>query len=99
MREYGIDPAGRRSKHLSTLAGQRFDYVITLCDKVREICPDFPEHPELIHWSIADPGREGGTDEDSYPAFRRVAADIETRVRFLLRLIEHTPLPLAGSRT
>ena len=93
MREHGIDPAGRRSKHLSTFAGQRFDYVITLCDKVREICPDFPGHPELIHWSIADPAREGGTDEDSYPAFLRVAADIETRVRFLLHLIEHTPLP------
>lgn len=99
MREHGIDPVGRRSKHLSTFADQRFDYVITLCDKVREICPGFPGHPELIHWSIADPAREGGIDEDSFPAFRRVAADIETRVRFLLRLIAHTSLPLAGSRT
>jgi protein-tyrosine-phosphatase/DNA-binding transcriptional ArsR family regulator len=99
MREYDIDPADRRSKHLSTFAGQHFDYVITLCDKVREICPDFPGPPELIHWSIADPARAGGTDEDSYPAFRRVAADIETRVRFLLRLIAHTSLPQAGSCT
>jgi protein-tyrosine-phosphatase/DNA-binding transcriptional ArsR family regulator len=91
MREHGIDLSGRRSKHLSTFDGQRFDYVITLCDKVREICPGFPGHPELIHWSIADPAREGGTDEDSYPAFQRTAADIETRVRFLLPLITQTP--------
>jgi protein-tyrosine-phosphatase/DNA-binding transcriptional ArsR family regulator len=99
MREYGIDAAGRRSKHLSIFAGRRFDYVITLCDKVREICPGFPGHPELIHWSIPDPAREGGTDSGSYPAFRRVAADIETRVRYLLRLIAHTSLPSPGSRT
>jgi protein-tyrosine-phosphatase/DNA-binding transcriptional ArsR family regulator len=91
MREHGIDLSGRQSKHLSTFAGQRFDYVITLCDKVREVCPGFPGHPELIHWSIADPARQGGTDEDSYPAFQRAAADIGTRVRFLLHLITRTP--------
>src|SRR5689334_10968623 len=36
MRERGIDIAGRRSKHLDELASQRFDCVITLCDRVRE---------------------------------------------------------------
>ena len=93
LREHGIDLTGARSKHLSTFTGQHFDYVITLCDKVREICPGFPGHPQLIHWSIADPAREGGTDEDSYPAFQRAAAGIETRVRFLLRLIAQAPAP------
>ena len=47
MREHGIDMAGRRSKHLEEFAGQRFDYVITLCDRVREVCPEFPGHPQL----------------------------------------------------
>ncbi len=93
MREYRLDPVGRRAKHLSTFAGQRFDYVTTLCDKVREICPGFAGHPQLIHWSIADPAREGGTGEDTYPAFVRTAAGIETRVRFLLRFIKNTPPP------
>jgi protein-tyrosine-phosphatase/DNA-binding transcriptional ArsR family regulator len=84
MREYGVDLAGARSKHLSTFAGHDFDYVVTLCDKVREVCPEFPGHPRLIHWSIADPAREEGSDEDTYPGFRRTAADIQTRVGFLL---------------
>jgi protein-tyrosine-phosphatase/DNA-binding transcriptional ArsR family regulator len=91
MREYRIDPAARRAKHLDVFADQSFDYVVTLCDKVREICPGFPGHPQVIHWSIADPGRDGGTGEDIHQAFQRTAADIETRVRFLLRLIQHTP--------
>ncbi len=41
MRERGIDLAGGRSKHLSEFAGQRFDYVISLCDRVREVCTEF----------------------------------------------------------
>ena len=46
MRERGIDLAGRRSKHLSEFSGERFDYVISLCDRVREVCPEFPGGPE-----------------------------------------------------
>ena len=42
MRARGIDLAGRRSKHLAEFTGQRFDYVISLCDRVREVCPEFP---------------------------------------------------------
>ena len=83
MREHGIDISGRRAKHLDTFAGQRFGYVISLCDRVREVCPEFPGHPQTIHWSIADPSGE----RDAYPAFRRVAAELRTRIGFLLGLI------------
>jgi ArsR family transcriptional regulator, arsenate/arsenite/antimonite-responsive transcriptional repressor / arsenate reductase (thioredoxin) len=82
MRAYGIDLAGRRSKHLDELAGERFDHVITLCDRVREVCPEFPGAPELTHWSIADPSAE---EDDS--AFARTAAELETRIRFLLHTV------------
>ena len=80
MREHGIDISGCRSKHLEEFAGQRFGYVITLCDRVREVCPEFPGHPQLIHWSIADPAGEA----DPRAAFRRVAAELRTRIGFLL---------------
>ena len=82
MHEYGIDIDGRRSKHLDEYAGSRFDYVVTLCDKVREICPEFPGGPEPIHWSIPDPATDG-TGQASYSAFQRVAADLQTRIEFL----------------
>ena len=83
MRQHGINISGHRSTHLDTFAGQRFGYVISLCDRVREVCPEFPGHPQVIHWSIADPS-EGG-----YPAFRRVAAELRTRIGFLLARIGH----------
>jgi protein-tyrosine-phosphatase len=90
MGEHGIDLQGRRSKHLSEFSGESFDYVVSLCDRVREVCPEFPGHPDTIHWSIPDPGREGGDDDQSYPAFQRTAAELATRVPFLLDLIEYT---------
>jgi protein-tyrosine-phosphatase/DNA-binding transcriptional ArsR family regulator len=89
MRARGIDPSGRRSKHLNEFARRRFDYVISLCDRVREVCPDVPGHPNLIHWSTPDPAREGGSDEESYPAFLRTAGELAARIPFLLELIEH----------
>ena len=90
MRERGIDLAGRRSKHLGEFAAQRFDHVISLCDRVREVCPEFPGGPALIHWSIADPAREPGSDEETLPAFERVASELCTRVGFLIATIEQT---------
>jgi protein-tyrosine-phosphatase/DNA-binding transcriptional ArsR family regulator len=91
MGERGIDLSGKASKHLSRFGRRRFDYVVTLCDRVREVCPEFPGDPEHIHWSIADPALEGETDKESYPAFERTAAEIETRVRFLLHVIRQRP--------
>jgi ArsR family transcriptional regulator, arsenate/arsenite/antimonite-responsive transcriptional repressor / arsenate reductase (thioredoxin) len=80
MREHvGVDIAGQRVKHLGEFTRQRFDYVISLCDRLREVCPEFPGPPELIHWSIPDPAAEG-----DYPAFERTAAELDTRVRFLI---------------
>ena len=83
MRKRGIDISANRTKHLDEFVGRRFDAVITLCDRVREICPEFPSHPELVHWSMPDPAQAGPTNGASYEAFERTAAEIETRVTFL----------------
>ena len=90
MRARGVDLGGRNSKHLSAFAGERFDYVISLCDRVREVCPEFPGGPELIHWSIPDPAHEPGGDEETLPAFERMADELATRISFLLERIEQT---------
>jgi protein-tyrosine-phosphatase len=89
MRERGIDLAGRRSKHLSEFTDRRFDYVISLCDRVREVCPEFPGAPHAIHWSVRDPAREPGTDDETLPAFEHTAAELERRIGFLLAAIAH----------
>jgi protein-tyrosine-phosphatase/DNA-binding transcriptional ArsR family regulator len=96
MRARGIDLAGRRSKHLSEFAGERFDHVISLCDRVREACPEFPGAPELIHWSVPDPAREPGGDAATLPAFERTATELCTRIGFLIEAIEQrTTTPIS----
>jgi ArsR family transcriptional regulator, arsenate/arsenite/antimonite-responsive transcriptional repressor / arsenate reductase (thioredoxin) len=80
----GIDLAGQRPRHLSVFAAERFDYVITLCDRVREVCPEFPGHPGYVHWSIPDPAAASGSGEGTYPAFEQMAAELEIRIGFWL---------------
>lgn len=83
LAERGIDSSHRASRHLDRFTTDRFEYVVSLCDRVREVCPTFPGHPDVIHWSVPDPSSE----RDSYPAFARTLAEIETRVGFLMELI------------
>jgi protein-tyrosine-phosphatase/DNA-binding transcriptional ArsR family regulator len=92
MRERGMDISGARSKHLNEFAQQRFDYVISLCDRVREVCPEFPGTPEMVHWSMPDPAAEAAADQDSLSAFVRAADELNTRIQFLLYAIEYTQM-------
>jgi protein-tyrosine-phosphatase/DNA-binding transcriptional ArsR family regulator len=84
---FGIDVAAQRPRHLDTLTGCSFDYVITLCDTAREVCPEFDGHPRRLHWSVPDPAAGGDSDKASYPVFLRTAADIDTRIRHLLPVL------------
>jgi protein-tyrosine-phosphatase/DNA-binding transcriptional ArsR family regulator len=97
--EYGLDLTGHESRRLDVFAGQRFDWVISLCDRVREVCPEFPGHPEVIHWSIANPAT-GEADDVTYPLFQQTAAELATRVDFLLAaLSDRTPAPGSPQET
>ena len=88
MKKRGIDISTNRTKHLDELLSQPFDFVITLCDRVREVCPEFPAHPDLVHWSVADPALEGPSDRAILRAFERTARELETRIGFLLHLLD-----------
>lgn len=88
MRENGIDISGQHSKHLSVFADQRFDYVISLCDRVREVCPEFRGAPVVAHWSMPDPAAEPKVDGSDYPPFVRAANELKTRIHFLLQAID-----------
>lgn len=77
LREIGIDISGHRSKSVDEFAGQSFDYVITVCDHAREICPVFPGKTRMIHHSFEDPPAPGtGDDEARMMIFRRVRDEI-----------------------
>lgn len=87
---FGIDLSGQRPRHLDRLTRRRFDHVITLCDRAREVCPEFGHHPRRAHWSIPDPSLAGHTDHASHPAFLHTAADINARVQHLVPVLATT---------
>jgi ArsR family transcriptional regulator, arsenate/arsenite/antimonite-responsive transcriptional repressor / arsenate reductase (thioredoxin) len=99
MRERGLDISDQRPKYLRAFSRRRFDYVISLCDRVREVCPEFPGAPQTIHWSTPDPATEPGSDAETYPAFAQTAAELEARIRFLLHRINDQPTNQEVTRT
>ena len=92
LRKRGVDISANRSKHLDEFVAEPFDTVITLCDRIREVCPEFRSAPERVHWSVLDPSLEGSTDRETYPAFERTAAELETRIGFRLHTLTTGPL-------
>ena len=81
MRELGIDISGQRSKHADELTGERFDYVLTVCDQARESCPVFPNASVRVHHSFEDPAGFRGTESDRLAVFRRVRDEIREYLR------------------
>lgn len=81
MQELGIDISGHRSKHVDEFAGQKFDYVLTVCDNARESCPVFPGTTKMIHHSFVDPAAFHGTELERLELFRRVRSEIRNYLK------------------
>jgi arsenate reductase len=81
MREIGIDIFAHRSKSVDEFAGQRFDYVVTVCDNARDHCPVFPGNTVRLHWSLEDPAAVEGSKEERLAAFRRIRDQLHQRVK------------------
>ena len=79
MSEIGINIAGNRSKSVDEFAGQRFDYVFTVCDNAKESCPVFPGGGKKVHESFEDPA--GAPADQQLEVFRKVRDQIVGRLR------------------
>jgi protein-tyrosine-phosphatase/DNA-binding transcriptional ArsR family regulator len=90
LRNLKIDISHHHSKHLDEFVKQSFDYVITVCDRVRETCPTFPGHPDYIHWSFPDPVAVEGPTAVKERAFSDTATQLTTRINFLLLMIDRS---------
>lgn len=88
MARMSINISQQRSKHLDEFRDQSFDYIITVCDRVRESCPTFPGDPEQVHWSFIDPAAVEGSEQERSRAFEQVAIQLMNRIRYLTILIE-----------
>ena len=88
LEEAGISTDGLASKSVNDFLGQRFDYVITVCDDARGACPVFPGVAESMHWGYPDPAKAEGTDEERLVAFRSVLKGMGQRIHQFLPIAE-----------
>lgn len=80
MAELGIDISDQWSKATASLGGQRFDYVITVCDDAKEACPYYANAAHQVHWGFDDPSAATGTEDERLQVFRRVRDEISARI-------------------
>jgi arsenate reductase len=80
MREIGIDISTQHSKDVAQFLGQRFHYIIRVCDKVREKCPVLPGAVWYLDWNFEDPAAAQGTAAEKLVEFRRIRDQVEKKV-------------------
>ncbi len=78
--KYNIDTTDLHPKSMNVFLRERFDFVITVCDRAAESCPVFPGDPERIHWSFEDPAAVP-QPEAQRRAFEHVADGLVGRMR------------------
>jgi arsenate reductase len=86
LRESGIEWRGHPPRGLDGLERERWDFVITVCDRAKEACPVFPGQPILAHWGMPDPADAAGDDAAIHAAFVSALTLISRRIDLLLAL-------------
>lgn len=77
MNEIGIDISGHYPKSTDEFINMPFDYVITVCDNAKEICPVFTGSVKhRLHIGFKDPADAKGTPEEILKVYRKVRDEI-----------------------
>jgi len=72
MAQDGIDISNHSSTNMDEYLNISFDYVITVCDNAKELCPYFPGNVKRFHHDFPDPAKAIGTEEEIMNEFSRV---------------------------
>lgn len=86
MKEIGLDISSHYPKSVDEFTRTDFDYVITVCDNAREVCPVFTGNVKhRIHKGFEDPFNAAGTDEEKKNVYRKVRDQIKETFRELFK--------------
>lgn len=73
MKEIGLDISKNTPKNVDIFTNIDFDYVFTVCDGAKEICPVFTGNvKKREHIGFEDPANATGTDEEKLAVYRKV---------------------------
>jgi arsenate reductase len=84
MKEAGVDISRHKPKMVDQYLGEKWDYVITVCDHAKETCPVFiGKVDHRLHMGFEDPSHAIGTEERILGKFRRVRDEIKSSIQTL----------------
>ena len=92
----GIDVSDLESLPLDEAHRHRYDYVITLCDDARLVCPIFPGADQSMHWGYDSP-RNVQNPAARRAAFERVFVQLSERIRQFVVIAGRRPSPESAS--
>lgn len=78
MVEIGVGISSHRSKDVDEFLGMGLNYVVTVCDHAKQICPLFPGGKKVIHRGFEDPAAFTSGEDDTLAMFRRVRDEIRS---------------------
>jgi arsenate reductase len=80
MEEIGIDISRQYAKSFNKYKGQKFDYVVTVCDNLKAVCPYMPGGCACLHWPIKEPLEIYDSKEKTLKEFRKVRDEIRFQI-------------------
>jgi len=86
MQEVNVDLSKKKPESAEKYLDVKFDFVITLCDKMKEECPNFPGHPIVAHWGMPNPDEKEGSEEIKIKEFRKIRNEILKRINLFINL-------------
>ena len=69
MNQIGIDISKNFSNYVDEYTDIDFDYVFTVCDNAKEICPIYPKAKKMIHHSFIDPADAKGSASEQLAVY------------------------------
>jgi len=85
MSQIGIDISLYNSNNVNEYSSMSFDYIITVCDKAKVLCPIFSNSHQFIHKSFLDPADAKGTEDEIILQYREVRDQITNFLKDFLQ--------------
>jgi len=80
MKEVGIDISKNRSKSIEEFREKNFDFVVTVCDHTKKVCPFFPGKI-VLHKNFKNPAELKGSKKEILKQIRDIRDDISDWIK------------------
>ena len=86
MQEWGINIKNQKSESINKYLAENIDFIITVCGKANQACPNLPNGKTRVHWDIKDPFHSWEAADEDLAPYRIARDEIKKRINNLLKV-------------